>query len=180
MQIALIITLSLHILSTVFWAGTSFTLARTGGVGRENPVPAHVRGAVGGARSGGHWRPCDQKSAYRDGRRGWRAVALRQGPADSSRTARGDSRMHGGGALCLIAASLTMSDPPSPLRRERTAMPRLNVNDVIRRHELMNIHGQPVRIPDSERLVHLQFRRYAGCPACNVHLRSIVLRHDEI
>jgi uncharacterized membrane protein len=33
MQIALIIALSLHILSTVFWAGTSFTLARTGGVG---------------------------------------------------------------------------------------------------------------------------------------------------
>jgi peroxiredoxin len=59
-------------------------------------------------------------------------------------------------------------------------MPRLNVNDAIRRHELVNIHGQPVRIPDSERLVHLQFRRYAGCPACNVHLRSIALRHDEI
>jgi peroxiredoxin len=28
--------------------------------------------------------------------------------------------------------------------------------------------------------VHLQFRRYAGCPACNVHLRSIARRHDEI
>ncbi len=33
MQIVLIIALSLHILSSVFWAGTSFTLARTGGVG---------------------------------------------------------------------------------------------------------------------------------------------------
>ena len=30
MQIALIIALSLHILSSVFWAGTSFVLARTG------------------------------------------------------------------------------------------------------------------------------------------------------
>jgi peroxiredoxin len=59
-------------------------------------------------------------------------------------------------------------------------MPRLNVNDVIRRHELVNIHGQPMRIPGSERLAHMQFRRYAGCPACNVHLRSIALRHDEI
>lgn len=29
MQIALIIALSLHILSSVFWAGTSFALART-------------------------------------------------------------------------------------------------------------------------------------------------------
>jgi hypothetical protein len=33
MQIALIIALSLHVLSSVFWAGSSFTLARTGGAG---------------------------------------------------------------------------------------------------------------------------------------------------
>jgi peroxiredoxin len=44
----------------------------------------------------------------------------------------------------------------------------------------MTIHGNLVRIPDSERLVHLQFRRYAGCPACNVHLRSIARRNDEV
>ena len=31
MQIALIIALSLHVLSSVFWAGSSFALARTGG-----------------------------------------------------------------------------------------------------------------------------------------------------
>jgi hypothetical protein len=37
-----------------------------------------------------------------------------------------------------------------------------------------------VRVPDPQRLVHLQFRRYAGCPVCNSHLRSIVERHDEI
>lgn len=35
MQIALIIALSLHVLSSVFWAGSSFTLARTGGLGGE-------------------------------------------------------------------------------------------------------------------------------------------------
>lgn len=35
MQTALIIALSLHILSSVFWAGSSFTLARTGGLGGE-------------------------------------------------------------------------------------------------------------------------------------------------
>ncbi len=35
MPITLIITLSFHILSSVFWAGTSFALARTGGVGGE-------------------------------------------------------------------------------------------------------------------------------------------------
>lgn len=31
-------------------------------------------------------------------------------------------------------------------------------------------HG-PVRIPSSK-LVHLQFRRFAGCPICNLHLRE--------
>ncbi|MHC2256720.1 hypothetical protein [Bradyrhizobium embrapense] len=35
MQTALIIALSLHVLSSVFWAGSSFTLARTGGLGGE-------------------------------------------------------------------------------------------------------------------------------------------------
>ena len=42
MQIPLIITLSLHVLSSVFWAGSSFTLARTGGAGGE----AGVRHAI--------------------------------------------------------------------------------------------------------------------------------------
>jgi peroxiredoxin len=59
-------------------------------------------------------------------------------------------------------------------------MPRLNSGDAVRPLEVMTIHGNLVRIPDSERLVHLQFRRYAGCPACNVHLRSIARRHDEV
>lgn len=40
--------------------------------------------------------------------------------------------------------------------------------------------GGTVRVPDPERLVHLQFRRFAGCPVCNLHLRSVVQRHDEI
>jgi hypothetical protein len=35
-------------------------------------------------------------------------------------------------------------------------------------------------MPDPDRLVHLQFRRFAGCPVCNLHLRSFVRRHEEI
>ncbi|RKT52407.1 peroxiredoxin-like family protein [Saccharothrix australiensis] len=42
------------------------------------------------------------------------------------------------------------------------------------------VQGGVVRVPDPERLVHLQFRRFAGCPVCNLHLRTIVARHDEI
>lgn len=40
--------------------------------------------------------------------------------------------------------------------------------------------GTGVDIPARDRLVHLQFRRFAGCPVCNLHLRSVVRRHDEI
>lgn len=46
--------------------------------------------------------------------------------------------------------------------------------------EVLAISGERLRIPDSERLVHLQFRRYAGCPVCSLHLRTIVQRHDEV
>jgi peroxiredoxin len=59
-------------------------------------------------------------------------------------------------------------------------MSRLKIGEIVRPHELTTIHSRLVRIPDPDRLTHLQFRRYAGCPACNVHLRSIARRHDEI
>uniref|UniRef100_UPI000AD25EA9 AhpC/TSA family protein n=1 Tax=Nocardia lijiangensis TaxID=299618 RepID=UPI000AD25EA9 len=42
------------------------------------------------------------------------------------------------------------------------------------------ITGVEVPIPDPDCLVHLQFRRFAGCPVCNLHLRSIVTRRAEI
>jgi hypothetical protein len=35
MQLMLIIAISLHLVSSIFWAGTTFTLARTGGAGAE-------------------------------------------------------------------------------------------------------------------------------------------------
>jgi hypothetical protein len=46
--------------------------------------------------------------------------------------------------------------------------------------ELLSVTGEHVRVPDPDQLVHLQFRRFAGCPICNLHLQSIVRRHDEI
>lgn len=35
-------------------------------------------------------------------------------------------------------------------------------------------------VPHPSRLVHLQLRRFAGCPICSLHLRSFARRHDEI
>jgi peroxiredoxin len=50
---------------------------------------------------------------------------------------------------------------------------------VTERH-LVTVSGDRVAVPDPERLVHLQFRRFAGCPVCHLHLRSVVRRHAEI
>lgn len=45
---------------------------------------------------------------------------------------------------------------------------------------LVTVAGDGVPVPHPDRLVHLQFRRFAGCPVCNLHLRSIVDRRAEI
>ncbi|MBI5255144.1 MAG: redoxin domain-containing protein [Burkholderiales bacterium] len=43
------------------------------------------------------------------------------------------------------------------------------------------ILGQPVCVPDAGvRWVHLQFRRFAGCPVCNFHLLTMARRQQEI
>ena len=62
----------------------------------------------------------------------------------------------------------------------RPPQSKLKIGDVLNRRELMTIRGNPIQMPDPERLVHLQFRRYAGCPVCNLHLRSIAKRYDDI
>lgn len=43
-----------------------------------------------------------------------------------------------------------------------------------------NIQGAPIDIPSSAGLVHLQFRRHSGCPACNRHLQSFARRIGEL
>jgi peroxiredoxin len=63
---------------------------------------------------------------------------------------------------------------------KRRAGRRLATGQVIAALTLTTAAGVPVAVPDPERLVHLQFRRFAGCPLCNLHLRSIVRRHGEI
>jgi peroxiredoxin len=61
-----------------------------------------------------------------------------------------------------------------------TTTSKIEPGDVLAERELRAITGEPVRLPDPEGLTHLQFRRYATCPLCNLHLRSIIQRHDDI
>ena len=53
MQAVLIIALSLHVLSAVFWAGSSFTLARTGGLGGETLLVPQIGAATVAIVTGG-------------------------------------------------------------------------------------------------------------------------------
>ena len=70
--------------------------------------------------------------------------------------------------LLILYVILKIRYPETGCRyRERPDMAQFNVGDTVDRHDLVTIHGKPVCLPDPERLVHLQFRRYAGRPwAC--------------
>jgi hypothetical protein len=54
------------------------------------------------------------------------------------------------------------------------------VGDTVSGRTLIAMNGLTVPIPHPYQLVHLQLRRFAGCPICNAHLQSFVRRSDEI
>jgi len=62
--------------------------------------------------------------------------------------------------------------------RERRG--KLEVGTVLESHDWETISGEHVRVPHETDFVHLQFRRFAGCPVCNLHLHSFARRHSEI
>lgn len=57
---------------------------------------------------------------------------------------------------------------------------RLAAGEIVTPRELTTIRSERIGVPTPDALTHLQFRRFAGCPVCNVHLRSVAKRHDEI
>jgi peroxiredoxin len=57
---------------------------------------------------------------------------------------------------------------------------KLRPGDRIAGHALLTASGKLAAVPDAGRVIHLQFRRFAGCPICNLHLRSFVRRRAEI
>jgi peroxiredoxin len=42
------------------------------------------------------------------------------------------------------------------------------------------IDGRRVDVPATTGRTHLQFRRFAGCPICHLHLRGFADRHQEV
>lgn len=64
----------------------------------------------------------------------------------------------------------------APANRRRV----LGEGAVVRPRTLTSVAGARVAIPDDRRLTHLQLRRFAGCPVCNLHLQSFRRRRAEI
>ena len=52
--------------------------------------------------------------------------------------------------------------------------------DVVPAATLESVTGAAVVIPDPDRLVHLQFRRFVDCPICNTHIAELRRRVREI
>ncbi len=67
------------------------------------------------------------------------------------------------------------SDP-----HKRDARTRMDPGTRVVKRELVTITGKVITVPDPERYIHFQFRRFAGCPVCNLHLHSFAQRHEEI
>ncbi len=59
-------------------------------------------------------------------------------------------------------------------------MNKIQIGKLIEKRTLVTVESRPIEIPAAKDSVHLQFRRFAGCPFCSVHLRTFVWRHDEI
>jgi peroxiredoxin len=60
------------------------------------------------------------------------------------------------------------------------ATDRIRPGTRIAPRELTTVRSECIRIPDPRQLVHLQFRRFAGCPVCDLHLHSFARRRKEI
>ncbi len=59
-------------------------------------------------------------------------------------------------------------------------MNKIQSGKVIGKRTLMTAESRLIEIPAAKYSVHLQFRRFAGCPFCSLHLRSFARRYDEV
>jgi len=57
---------------------------------------------------------------------------------------------------------------------------KLKPGDVLPATVMEAVTGQAINLPDVNRLVHLQFRRFVDCPICNTHIGEFRKRAGEI
>lgn len=97
--------------------------------------------------------------------------------AIASHAVSGDGPSHLAPPIVVLALLMT-SWALRPISRKLVAASRGPATFAARR--LVSVTGESIPIPEPGKLVHLQLRRFAGCPICNLHLRSVVRRHDEL
>ena len=56
---------------------------------------------------------------------------------------------------------------------------KLKIGDQAPPFHVLNLVGADLTVPTGQ-WIHLQFRRFAGCPICNLHLRSFVRQADRL
>lgn len=59
-------------------------------------------------------------------------------------------------------------------------MKKLRAGDYAPVDRLETIDGRTIVFGEAAGVVHLQFRRFAGCPICSLHLRTFVRRRTDI
>jgi peroxiredoxin len=62
----------------------------------------------------------------------------------------------------------------------RSQRNRLKPGEVVAIRELPTVSGARLPMPAPDQLIHLQFRRFAGCPVCNLHLQSFARRAADL
>ena len=73
----------------------------------------------------------------------------------------------------LLALTRRRSRAPSARTRQR-------VGSLFEPRTLVTLFGDSVSVPDPVERVHLQLRRFAGCPVCDRHLHELARRNAEI
>jgi peroxiredoxin len=57
---------------------------------------------------------------------------------------------------------------------------KFKTGDIFPAATLESVTGTPIQLPDPNRLVHLQLRRFVDCPICNTHIAEMRKRAREI
>lgn len=54
------------------------------------------------------------------------------------------------------------------------------IGEVLTPFSLYSTDNKVIEIPHPNFITHIQFRRFAGCPVCNLHLHSFITRHQAL
>ena len=61
----------------------------------------------------------------------------------------------------------------------KDARSRRSVGEIVPPFSVSTLSHGTLRVP-AEDLIHLQFRRFAGCPICNLHLRTFAEQMPQL